>query len=378
MQEHPTDRRVDTVLSDDLPGLTASGTPLKDEHQPCRDPIRIGYRSFDRQWIIPDKRVINRPNPTLWALRSSRQVFLTALHRTSPVSGPAATLTAEVPELDHYRGSFGGRAYPLWLDPAGTVPNAVPGLLELLETRYCRAVGADALFGYLVAVLAHPGYPKMFSADLSTPGLRVPLTGDPELFGAATEVGRRVVWLHTYGQQFVDPAAGRPRRAPRLPPGRAPKVSAGIPSDPERMPDSLTYDVKRQELRVGAGRISNVTPTMWSYGVSGVNVLAKWFSYRRKTRDRPVMGDRRVSPLLGIQPDHWHADYTRELIDLLNVLGLLIELEQDQSNLLTAICNGPLISTEDLHGATVLPVPPEARKVPRTWRAQPTDQRTLW
>ena len=29
-------------------------------------PVRYGFRSFDRQWIIPDNRVINQPNPELW------------------------------------------------------------------------------------------------------------------------------------------------------------------------------------------------------------------------------------------------------------------------------------------------------------------------
>ena len=45
-------------------------------------PVRYGFRSFDRQWIIPDNRVINRPNPTLWAIYSRCQIFLTALDAT--------------------------------------------------------------------------------------------------------------------------------------------------------------------------------------------------------------------------------------------------------------------------------------------------------
>jgi hypothetical protein len=104
----------------------------------------------------------------------------------------------------------------------------------------------------------------------------------------------------------------------------------------------------------------------------------KWFSYRRKTRDRPVIGDRRVSALLGIQPDHWHAGYTRELIDLLNVLGLLADLEADQADILTLIREGPLISTDDLSGAGVLPVPLEARRVIKTWRDYASGRPPLW
>ena len=36
-----------------------------------------------------------------------------------------------------------------------------------------------------------------------------------------------------------------------------------------------------------------------------------------------MIGDRRTpSPLGDIQPDHWLSDYTTELINVLNVLGL--------------------------------------------------------
>jgi hypothetical protein len=125
-------------------------------------------------------------------------------------------------------------------------------------------------------------------------------------------------------------------------------------------------------LHVGSGQISNVTPGMWSYDISGVNVLGKWFSYRRKTRERPVMGDRRVSRLQAIQPDRWLAEYTSELIDLLNVLGLLIELEPAQHALLTEIASSPTITVDDLAAAGILPVPLGARKpLPTTSSSEP-------
>jgi hypothetical protein len=42
---------------------------------------------------------------------------------------------------------------------------------------------------------------------------------------------------------------------------------------------------------------------VWAYQVSGKPVLTHWFSYRRRNRDRPIIGDRRSpSPLADIQP----------------------------------------------------------------------------
>ena len=68
-------------------------------------------------------------------------------------------------------------------------------------------------------------------------------------------------------------------------------------------------------LLVGTGFIDNVPPEVWAYEVSGKQVLRQWFSYRRRIRERPLIGDKRPPSLLGeIQPDHWLPEYTSELI----------------------------------------------------------------
>ena len=67
------------------------------------------------------------------------------------------------------------------------------------------------------------------------------------------------------------------------------------------MPDALGYESATRELSVGGGRIGNVTPRMREYDISGVNVLNKWFGYRRRNREHPPMGARRSSPLQQIQ-----------------------------------------------------------------------------
>jgi hypothetical protein len=54
-----------------------------------------------------------------------------------------------------------------------------------------------------------------------------------------------------------------------------------------------------------------------------------------------------------------------ELIDLLNILGLLEDLEGDQTEQLTAILDGPLITVDDVTSAAVLPVADDVRKPPK-------------
>jgi len=110
------------------------------------------------------------------------------------------------------------------------------------------------------------------------------------------------------------------------------------------MPDEIQYDGTKRRLMIGKGFIDNVPPAVWHYEVSGKRVLTQWFSYRKKNRERPIIGDRRPPSKLGdIQPDHWLAEYTTELLNVLNVLALVVELEPTQAKLLEAICAGPLL-----------------------------------
>jgi hypothetical protein len=337
-----------------LTGFEARTKAVADDKGPAAPPTPYGFRSFDRQWIIPDSRVINQPNPELWRIHSEKQIFLTALSRTSPTNGPALTFTGLVPDLDHYKGSFGGRVFPLWRDAEATIPNIPPELLSLLADRYGRAVTPADFISYLAAVAAHPAFTARFQEDLSTPGLRMPITADTITFAEAAELGRTVIWLHTFGERMADPGRGRPAQPPRLAKGKMPTIPAGgaIPQDAESMPDTIDYDADRKRLLIGTGYIEHVEPPVWHYEVSGKQVLLQWFSYRKRHRERPIIGDRRPpSPLGNIQPDHWLAEYTTELINVLNVLGRLVDLEPAQAALLETICAGPTISAEDVQRA---------------------------
>jgi hypothetical protein len=300
----PGDKHVNKVAKG-LPGYPDDPKPVANAKGDCLPPVRYGYRSFDRQWIIPDSRVINQPNPELWRSHGETQVYLTALNRTAPLSGPAFTFSAAIPDLDHYKGSFGGRVFPLWRDSAATQPNVSPMLLEALASQYKTPVTPEDFLAYLAAVVANPAYTARFQNDLAQPGLRVPLTVKPKLFSEAVELGRRIIWLHTFGERFADPKAGRPKGPPRLPKDQSPQVpkDGAIPSDPASMPDEIGYDDSKRRLLVGTGFVENVSPAVWQYEVSGKRVLTQWFSYRKKNRERPIIGDRRPPSKLGdIQP----------------------------------------------------------------------------
>ncbi|MDI9434127.1 MAG: N-6 DNA methylase [Planctomycetota bacterium] len=359
------DKHTMKAVKAGLAGYEVRTIPVAKDHGAVIEPVRYAFRSFDRQWIIPDNRLINQPNPQLWEWYSERQVHLTALARTSPRSGPAITFAGLITDLDHYKGSFGGRVFPLWCEAGES--NIRPALLTFLSRQYNVRVDSKDVMAYIAGIAAHPAFTRRFNRNLVQPGLRIPLPADAGLFQEAVELGRRVIWLHTYGERFTSPQEGRPKGPPRLPKGRAPRIPSqgAIPDTPNAMPETIAYDPARQRLLIGDGYVEPVPAAVWEYEVSGKQVLRQWFSYRQKNRERPVMGDRRPpSKLEEVKADHWLAEYTSDLIDLLNVLGLLVELEPEQADLLDRICAGTLIGLSELDNAKALELPPRRRRKP--------------
>ncbi|SEO28679.1 Methyltransferase domain-containing protein [Gemmobacter aquatilis] len=336
-------------------------------------PIRYSLRSFDRQWIIPDNRLLNRPNPELWNVFSTSQIFLTSPEDRTPENGPALTVTGLLPDLHHYHGR-GGRAFPLWRDAAASVPNVKAALLAHLTATYGKSVTAPDVMAYAAGLLAHPSFTARFKEDLIRPGLRVPITAGVSMFDRAVEIGRQVIWLHTYGERFADPAADRPAAPPRMPKGQGPTIPAGgtIPGAPHPLPDTMHHDPSTGRLYVGEGFIENVPTAVAEYQVSGRNVLRQWFSYRKADRTRPVIGDRRPpSALDKIQPDHWLPEYTEDLLNLLHVLSRLVALEPAQAATLDEICAAPLLTEASLTSAGALASAPVVKGKKAKAAAQP-------
>jgi hypothetical protein len=349
------DRNIAKVVKEPLANHAHPPTSVAKDSSPVAEPVRYGFRSFDRQWVIPDNRLINRANPTLWKVHSQQQLYLTALQAHSPDGGPALTFTALIPDLHHYKGSFGGRTIFLWADAPATRPNVSPGLLSEMSLAYGRQVSGEDVMAYIAAVAAQPGYIERFRGDLRQPGLRIPITADRALFDEAAALGREVIWLHTFGERFTE---GHPPGPPRVEPTSAePTIPAGgvLPASLDEMPHELAYDSSTRRLKIGTGYVANVSPEVWDYEVSGKRVLSQWWSYRRKDRSKPPMGDKRPpSKLSEIQPDKWLAEYTTELLNVLRVLTRLVALEPKQNDLLRRIVEGPTLSADILSGAGAL------------------------
>ncbi len=301
--------------------------------------VRYGFRSFDKQWIVADNRLLDFARPPLWAARIPGQIFVVELHSKPITNGPGVVFSSLIPDMHYFRGSQGGRTLPV-LHPGGR-PNVANGLLGALSTIAGRAVSVYDLVAYIAGVVAHPAYTERFEDELSTPGIRVPITTDTTLFQRAIELGREVIWLHSYGDAFSDGhdelryPVGDPRRVANL------AAVDSIPSD-------LTYDADTATLHLGSGSFGPVPQGVWDYTIDDKEVIRAWFNYRKAN---PT--GLRTSPLDNINATNWPADWNGELIDLLTVLARLVELRPTQGELLEHILDRPLASVADLAAAGV-------------------------
>ena len=305
-----------------------------------------GYRSLDRQWVIADQRLIDRAGPDMWPIRGERQVFLTTLTSTKLGQGPAVTATPYVPDLDHFRGSYGAKnVMPLHRNPSGVEPNVSDGLLAVLSEQVGGEASAEDLLAYVYALAGTAAFSVRFNDELAEAAgpIHIPITADPDLFWRAVTLGRDLLWWHTWGERFA------PEGQSRLPEGQAMEV------DPvEGMPDDFDYDPETLTLAVGTGAFAPVSPEAWDFEVSGLRVLRSWLGYRMKTRK-----GRKSSPLDDIRPTRWTQ--SNELLLVLSVIEHTVEITPKAAALLDQIVNGPLIPASDL------PTPTAAnRKPPRS------------
>lgn len=340
-------RTIDTVVPDDV--LETPQRTLRDETTLMPRLRRIGFRSFDRQYLVADRRVLDRPRLDLWRIGAPGQIFLITQGNEGVTSGLAVAFSALIPDTDFYKGHHGGRVIPMYRDAGHRFANLHPKLPALLSRLLKITVRKADVMPYVAGVVAHSRYTARFADELRQPGVRVPLTADAELWREAVAVGRQVIRLHTYGDW---PSGGDVTKEHR------PRVLSPVSSRPEDMPEAIGYDADARCLRFGTGAVGPVSEAAWRYEVSGMRIIKHWFDYRK----RDPSGRRGGSRLDDITTTRWQNAMTEQLRDLVAVLEGCIALEPLQTDLLTRIVEGPLITTDDLTDHGILPPPPSSTR----------------
>uniref|UniRef100_UPI0026F32865 type ISP restriction/modification enzyme n=1 Tax=Rothia mucilaginosa TaxID=43675 RepID=UPI0026F32865 len=290
--------------------------------------VPVGYRSFDRRYILADSRLLHRASRDLWEHRVPEQIFIVEQHARHPQAGPGLYFDALIPDMNAFNNR-GGRAHPV-LNVNGT-PNLTEPVAQMLRERFGDNAPGDLVY-YLAALTGHPGYVRTFDEPLQQAGIRVPLTADPELWERAVQLGKQVVWLHTYGERG-DPLPGM-ERLHQLPEGADYTLPYSI-QDVGNNPVMGT-------ISFGKARCENVEKRVFDYTVGGNQVLGLWAKYRLK---KPVV--RRSSSLNDIVQREWPDAWSEEYERLLYTLTHLVHLEPSQEKLLDEVLAGEQIFREE-------------------------------
>ncbi|WP_315340749.1 type ISP restriction/modification enzyme [Rothia mucilaginosa] len=312
--------------------------------------VPVGYRSFDRQYILADSRLLHRASPDLWEHRVPGQIFIVEQHAHYPKAGPGLYFSALIPDMDAFNNR-GGRAHPALT--VGGAPNLTEPTARILRERFGDNAPGDLVY-YLAALTGHPGYVRTFDEPLKQAGIRVPLTADPELWERAVQLGKQVVWLHTYGERG-EPLPGM-KYLHQIPEGAdytlpTPTVDMGR-TMPEKKPSfspdpvsSLSEEENNPVMGAvsfGRARCENVEKRVFDYTVGGNQVLGLWAKYRLK---KPVV--RRSSSLNDIVQREWSEAWSDEYERLLYTLTHLVHLEPAQEKLLDEVLAGEQIFREE-------------------------------
>ena len=314
--------------------------------------VPVGYRSFDRQYILADARLIHRPSPKLWEYRIPDQIFIVEQHAHYPKAGPGLFFNTLIPDKHSFKGSEGGRAHPT-LNTGGT-PNLTESAAQMLRERFGDNAPGDLVY-YLAALTGHPGYVRTFDEPLQQAGIRVPLTADPALWERAVQLGKQVVWLHTYGERgeplpgmkylhqlpegadyaLPTPTVDMGKKMPEKKPSFSPDPVIGSLSEEQNVPVTGT-------VSFGQARCENVEKRVFDYTIGGNQVLGLWAKYRLK---KPVV--RRSSSLNDIVQREWPEAWSEEYERLLYTLTHLVHLEPAQEKLLDEVLAGEQIFREE-------------------------------
>ena len=312
--------------------------------------VPVGYRAFDRQYILADSRLIHMPSPQLWGYRVPEQIFIVEQHAHYPKAGPGLYFSSLIPDK-HAFNNRGGRAHPALT--IGGMPNLTGPAAQMLRERFGDNAPGDLVY-YLAALTGHPGYVRTFDEPLQQVGIRVPLTADPALWERAVQLGKQVVWLHTYGERG-EPLPGM-KYLHQIPEGAdyvlpTPTVDMGktMPEKkPSFSPDPVDSLSEEQNIPVtgtvsfGQARCENVEKRVFDYTVGGNQVLGLWAKYRLK---KPVV--RRSSSLNDIVQREWPEAWSEEYERLLYTLTHLVHLEPAQEKLLDEVLAGEQIFREE-------------------------------
>lgn len=330
------DCTVDSKKKDLFTGQPIAALSGEHAQGTMTSPRRYGFRSFDRQWCLPDNRVGTYLRQNLWDSFSSHQLYLVSLTSSSLGAGPVLTVCPYVPDMHFFNNRGAKDVFPLFRTNTKQSPNVSRALLEKLSQTYGYDVSAVEVANYVVGLLGTSAYYAQFEEELAESPAYVVFTVSSQLFQKVAKFGREIVFEQTWGERGSElNAFGQPSKKRFR--GNA---TLGAPTPEVEYPDTWSYDPETYQLRVGKGRFEHVSPAVMEFEVSGMNIIHSWLGYRMK---KPA--GKSSSALDQIQYPTWR--YDTELLELLWQIEFMINAETEGRDLLHAVLSGEKISPSE-------------------------------
>jgi len=286
----------DEVIRDRYGLVDSSSFSLKKARQWSRTKgalqaiIPIGYRCFDRRFVIYSANILARPREEVAVHqigKSNKSLVTFRAIRELPWNHAFAS---DLPVTKEFISSLDNcYSFPLYLYNDRTKlfgdqddarqPNLAPKFVEDLEWHlklvfnaegkgdFTETFGAEDVFNYLYAVFHSPTYRARYSEFLKGDFARLPLTANADLFRALCGLGEKLVGLHLMEEQ-------------------GPKITSyPIPGD--NSVEVLRYTEPGEgadQGRVWINReqyFEGVPPEVWSFHVGGYQVCQKWLKDRK-------------------------------------------------------------------------------------------------
>jgi predicted helicase len=340
----PRSGRAVTTRVGDLPRL--ADLPSDSGHQAI---VPYYRRAFDRQWTFRDPRLAGLERPSLWQSVSEAQLFMIVKSGDGLGAGPTALVTSLVPDMDAFRGSYGGKdVVPLFREDNEAAPNVTSNLLDALGGSLGVSVSPRDLFAYCYSLLSNPSYQSRFAAELAAGEVRVPLSADPKLWADGVDLGLSLIDSQTRADRQQTSAPGEELRR-----GLSRARWALLPTKMPESAEAIEFDFSAQTLRVGDGLIEGVSVAAWEHAVSGWPVVRRWFEHRT------VSGrGTKSSELDDLRPRIWFENWNSEALVVLDEVEFAVSVMRAQDELLDQVVMGKQITPAEL------PVPTLDQQLP--------------
>ncbi|MCK9355774.1 MAG: N-6 DNA methylase [Dehalococcoidia bacterium] len=271
-------RRDFAVKDSDRWKLSDARSRLRADDTEMPAVIPICYRPFDFQWILYEDYMLERSRRALMGnmLRGTNLGLLSARGNKSERMDHAFC-TRLVTEAKCGESTTQSYLFPLYLyrsDPIGGLfagqsteapePNLAPVFLATLQRYYGRRPSPEEILGHAYAILYSPTYRATYTPWLKRLFPRIPFPTVPELFDASSQLGQRLVELHTLESPEVDTPT-------------VTLVGDGLPQV-----DKVNWDGPSCTLHISnTHRFLPVPQEVWEYRIGGYRVLSRWLEARR-------------------------------------------------------------------------------------------------